>query len=212
MKKTQKEFKESLEKALEIIDYTNGDNKVIMDGKSIDVNEYIFETKEYPFDMCFNELYFELTMSEEEDVDDEFALKYINFVNNTLNPLYEDCKRSELKKIYCAKLSILAKMSSYLTITEYAIDRESDSKVFYYECLNKHSDGKDVSYVLKRKLGVPEVSFKSVVESKMWFLDGEFENNDIIEDLLKESIRKEFDSRLEKLNHCVVTEASYIKE
>lgn len=211
MKKANETFKKSLEKALEIIDYTNTDVEVLIDGNVVDVNEFIFESINYPFNMCFQELYFEITMSDEDEVEDDFANKFIDYVNNTIEPLYKKCKENELKRVYCAKLAIMAKMSSYLTITEYALSKVTDKKVFYYECLNKYSDGKDVSYILKNKLDKSEVSFKGVVEAKMWFLGDRFIDKKEVENTLKTAIKEEFDSRLEKLNHCIVSEASYIK-
>lgn len=209
MKKTNAKLLKSLKLGDEILEYVDSEKEVVINGERVDLNFTIFDPKNYPFDMSFDELQYELHYSDK--VEDELANKYIEYVNNTLKPIYEKCRENEVNKIYFAKLRTFKTLPTSISITEYCIKKVTEKRVYYYENFDKHSTEEDVKFVDKNKFGTYDVILENGIVATTWFSDSETEDvKDIAINGLKNAIKEELNKHMDKMSSLNVTEKTSI--
>ena len=221
MKPTRNNLIKAMRIGDEILEYSNSEKEVFINGEIVDLNSTIFNPKDYPFEKSFDELQYELYYTYKE-VEEDFISTYINYIEKVINPIYLKCKEHEIKKIYFARLTILKSKENSLNITEYCIKKITDKRVYYYEELDSDTTDEDVKIVDKNKFGEYEVELKNNPVATTWFFEGETRiqedefivtknNKEIAIEGLEKAIRDELDRMLNKLGSYKLIERTSIK-
>lgn len=142
---------ETVNKANEILQYIKDNNKnvVIIDCKCISLTDYLFDSKDYPFDIPFDEYITKYNnnidsldlIDDEYIIDEAYVNKFISYVNNILIPRYVDYALKH-RKYHCVyKIQYTSKDNS-INIIPYVEELGAISTgVLYYRDIENINKG-----------------------------------------------------------------------
>lgn len=152
MKKTlEQKIIETVTKANEILQYIKDNNKnvVIINNKDISLTDYLFDPKDYPFDVPFDEYVarYNNNIDNLDLIDDEFIIdeayvnKFLLYMDNILVPKYENYIINHRKYQRVYKIQYTSKDNS-IKIIPYVEELGSISTgVLYYRDINNINKG-----------------------------------------------------------------------
>lgn len=216
MKLTKNDLMNYHKKAWEILSFVLENDELIIKDKTIDINELVFSSEPYPFDLSFDELLSELDeVFEDSTIDDilnklgeGFINTYINYVKNTISPIYNKLANSDLEKLYLIEFKVCKTIENHLKISELAVLKHTPKRIYYYETLDNESTKKDVKILNKELINKVDLELRGNIIAKAWCLEKDKEKTI---SLVQDTVANYLKDRLNSLKSYKLIEKTNIK-
>ena len=216
MKITKNDLLKAHDIAYKVLSFVDSNSEIRTDKILIlDTSLEIFNPDDYPFDLSFDDLLSNLDeIFEEKDMDEifkelgeDFIIKYLDYIKNTLYPRYRRLLMQISKKLYFIKFRVFDKIENLLNISEYAIDRVTEKRVYYYQHLDSDSTSEDISFISIDALDNYNLQLKGNIMITAWCLESEKE--DTIKNL-KQAVYDYLNRQINSLDSYAIVEKSNI--